>query len=279
MNRFLFTTNLAIKYLYETIFAVLILFSLNSLTANAQTPFTTDDADVTGAGKFHFELLNEYDLLQHSIYPNLRQNTVTSRLAYGLVKDVEIGVDVPVVTILNAPGTVPQHPFGFSDTSLHLKAKLSKEKKTSPLPALAAGFYVRFPTGNPANSLGSGVTNYLLYGVAQKSISEKTKVRVNAGVLFAGNTVTGVLGIKTAKGKLFAGGLSVVKEYTEKLKLGIELNSVVSGNFQLSRGQLQTTLGGNYLLRRNLTFDFGFLLGRFPASPRAGGLIGFTVDF
>lgn len=188
-------------------------------------------------------------------------------------------MDAPIVTIFNAQGTIPQRPLGISDTSVHLKAKLCEEKITSRIPALAASFYVRFPTGNSSSALGSGVTNYLLYGVAQKSISEKTKVRLNAGVLFAGNTVTGVLGIRTAKGKLFSGGASIVKQYTEKLKLGVELNSVVSGNFQLSRGQLQTTLGGNYNLRKNFALDFGFLLGRFPASPRVGGLIGFTVDF
>jgi hypothetical protein len=147
------------------------------------------------------------------------------------------------------------------------------------MPALAAAFYVRLPTGSPSESLGSGVTNYLLYGVAQKSISKRTIVRINAGALFAGNTVIGVIGIRTAKGKLFSGGISGVKQYTEKLRLGAEITSVVSGSFQLSKGQLQTTFGGNYNLKKNLAIDFGVLAGRFPASPRLGGLVGFTVDF
>ena len=147
--------------------------------------------------------------------------------------------------------TVPQRAFGQSDASLHVKVKLREEKETSRLPAIATAFYVRLPTGSVSKSLGSGVTNYLLYGVAQKSISEKTKVRLNLGILFAGNTSIGVIGIRTAKGKLFSGGASIVRQFTPKLKLGAELTTVVSISFQLSKGQLQTTIGGNYNLKKN----------------------------
>lgn len=267
------------KFCRRLIFALLLLLLNSPLTAEAQTPFTTDDADVTDKGKYHFELLDEYDELQKSLYPNLRQNTATSRFAYGLLKNVEVGIDIPVVTIFNAPGTVPRRPLGLSDASFHVKVKLHEEKETSRMPALAAAFYIRVPTGKSSDALGSGATNYLLYGVAQKSVTEKTKIRLNAGVLFAGNTVIGALGISKAKGKLFSGGVSVVKQYTEKLRLGAELVGVVSGDFRLGRGQLQTTLGGNYNLKKNFALDFGVLLGRFPASPRVGALFGFTVDF
>lgn len=107
--------------------ALALLLWLTPLIARAQTPFTTDDAEVTDKGKFHFEFLNEYDSLQKSLHPSLRQDAATSRFAYGLVKNVEIGVDVPIVTIFNARGTVPQRSFGLSDTSFHVKAKLLEE--------------------------------------------------------------------------------------------------------------------------------------------------------
>jgi hypothetical protein len=55
--------------------------------------------------------------------------------------------------------------------------------------------------------------------------------------------------------------------------------TVVSSSFKLSEGQLQATFGGNYNLKKNFALDFGVIIGRFPASPRAGGLLGFTVDF
>ena len=39
------------------------------LTAQAQQPFVTDDADVTAKGKFHLQVSDEYDLLQRALYP------------------------------------------------------------------------------------------------------------------------------------------------------------------------------------------------------------------
>ena len=236
----------------------------------AQTPFTTDDAEVTEEGKYHLEFLNEYDLLQKSLNPSLRQDSAIARFAFGITKRIEIGMDLPTVTIFNSNGTVPRRPMGIGDIGAHFKMKLSEEKEGSKMPAFAVAFALRFPSGNVARSLGSGVTNYLVYGVAQKSLTNKTKLRANAGILFAGNTVIGALGIKTTSGRLFSGGISVVKQYTDKLRLGGELTGVASSNFQLSKGQLQTTLGGNYNLRKNLALDFGLIIGRFPASPRAG---------
>lgn len=108
------------KYYHRFIFTLILVLVGCGLTSRAQTPFTTDDADVTDKGKYHYELLNEYDLLQKSLHPNLSQNITTSRFAYGLSKNIEIGVDVPLVTIFNAQGTVPQRAFGQSDASLHI---------------------------------------------------------------------------------------------------------------------------------------------------------------
>ena len=260
----------------------IVLFSLMGLIAAhgaAQTPFTTDDAEVTDKGKLHMEVLNEYDLLQGSLAPALRQNSLLTRVSVGIAKNVEIGVDVPVLTVFNAGGTVPQTPLGLSDIAAHVKIKFNDEKEASRLPAFAGAFYVRFPTGSASRSLGSGVTNYQLYGVAQKSLTTKTKVRANVGMVIAGNTVFGALGIRSVSGKLFSGGVSLVKQYTDKLRLGAEITAVASGNFQLSKGQLQTTLGGGYQLNKKLTFDFGIIAGRFPASPRVGTLLGFSYDF
>src|SRR5215472_6873415 len=41
----------------------------------AQMPFYTDDPEVTAPGTLHFEFFNEFDGLQSSEFPNLRQNT------------------------------------------------------------------------------------------------------------------------------------------------------------------------------------------------------------
>ena len=140
-------------------------------------------------------------------------------------------------------------------------------------------FYVEARTGSTRKQIGSGVTDYWLYGVLQKSLTKRTMGRLNGGVLFAGNSSTGLIGIQAVRGQVFTGNGSLVRNFTPKLKLGVELFGGVTNNFNLSRGQLIAQIGGDYALRDNFTFTFGVLGGRFPASPRAGVQVGFAYDF
>ena len=260
-------------------FLVAVFASASCIAVRAQPPFTTEDSDVGEKGEFAVEIVNEHDLLQRSLYPNRRQNTAFVNIEYGLTKNVEISAELPWLVIFNARGTDPRRFSGFSDLGLQLKARFRKEKEHSRWPALAAAFRIRFPTGDSVRSLGSGVTNYEFVGIAEKGVGRKVAVRMNGGILFAGNTEVGVLGITTHKGKLFSGGISVVKQYSKKLSLGAELTGVVSRNFDLSEGQLQTTMGGNYSLNKHFKLDFGVIAGRFPASPRVGGVAGLSLEF
>ncbi len=159
-------------------------------TTHAQQPFYTDDADVTDKKKLHFQLSNEYDILQRAAYPSLRQNTTVFELDYGLLNGVEIGVDGPLIAISNSRVTTPKTPFGLGDLDFHIKYNFLKEREGSRLPALSATFNVELPTGNAREQIGSGLTDYFLNGILQKSVSKKTKLRLNGGILFAGNTTT-----------------------------------------------------------------------------------------
>jgi len=246
--------------------------------AFAQQPFYTDDADVTDKRKFHFQLSNEFDLLQRSAYPGLRQNTTVFELDYGLSTGLEIGVDGPLIVISNSHVTTPKTPFGFGDLDLHIKYNFLKEREGSRLPALTVTFNVELPTGNARKQLGSGLADYFLNGVMQKSLTKNTKLRLNGGVLFAGNTTTGDIGIRT-RGNVFVGGASLVKQITTRLDLGAELTGALTRNLHLSKGQLQALVGGNYALTKKMTLDFGVLGGRFAASPRVGAQLGISVDF
>lgn len=247
------------------------------LTARAQQPFATDNADVTPRHHFHFEFSSEYDRLQPSSFPALRQNTADAELDYGLVRDLEVGIEVPLITIVNSHGRLPD-ANGLGDTNLLVKYNFLKESEGSRRPAFAASFNVELPTGDASRSLGSGLTDVWLNGIAQKSLDEKTKLRLNGGILFAGNTTTGLIGIKT-RGKVFTGAASLVKQYTEKLDFGAEVSGALTTNFALSRGQLQFQAGGNYAVRKNFTLDFGLIAGRFAASPRVGAQLGISYDF
>src|SRR5438128_3760983 len=105
----------------QTLAITLSLLALFSANVRGQQPFYTDDADVTARGHFHLEFSNEFDLLQHSSYPNLKQNTADFELDYGLYDRLEIGVEGPLLTIFNASGTIPRTPSGIGDTNVSVK--------------------------------------------------------------------------------------------------------------------------------------------------------------
>ncbi len=256
----------------------LALLILIPLTAQAQQPFITDNADVTPKTHFHFEFGNEFDLLQRSSFPGLKQNTADFKLNYGLVEGLEIGIESPFLTIFNAAGTSPHTPSGIGDTNLSVKCNFHKEREESRIPAMAIAFNLELPTGDTSRQLGSGLVDFYVNGIVQKSVSKKTKLRFNGGVLFAGNTTTGVIGIKT-RGTVFTEGASLVKQFTPKLDLGVELTGALTTKFQLGKGQLQTLLGGNYQFKNNMSFDFGIVGGKYAASPRAGVQLGISVDW
>jgi hypothetical protein len=243
----------------------------------AQLPFYTDDPAVTDKGKWHFEFFNEFDLLQHPQYPNRQQNTANFKLNYGLPYNLELDVDAPYLSIFRAAGTATSN--GAGDTNLGVKWNFHKASQTSHIPALGVSLYIELPTGNSRQQLGSGLTDYWLNFIAQQPLSDKTKINANLGFLFAGNTSTGVLGIQNTRGHVFIGGLSLLHDVSPRLTLGGEIYGGIADNQGLGRSQLQALIGGQYTIRKGMTFDFGLLGGKYIASPRIGGQIGFSVDF
>ncbi len=258
---------------------LLLLFAVlaNAAPVRAQLPFYTDDPAVTDPGKWHFEFFNELDALQSSQYPDLRQNTANLKLNYGLPHNLELDVDAPYLSVARATGT--QSSNGVGDTNLGVKWNFHKASQNSRLPALAASLYTEFPTGDTHKQLSSGLTDYWLNFIAQKPLSEKTRINANFGYLFAGNTSTGVLGIETTRGHVYTGGLSLLRDFNPRLTLGVEAFGGVTDKSVLGRSQLQFLVGGQYAVRNGLAFTFGLLGGKYAASPRIGAQIGISMDF
>ena len=127
------------------------------LSARAQQPFSTDDADVTPKGWVHVEAFNEYDWLQFSQAPHRRQNTVNMRVNYGLGRGLELDLDSPLITIVNDATASPRRPFGIGDTNFGVKYSLRGEYPDSRAPALTVTVYIETPTGDAATGLGSGL--------------------------------------------------------------------------------------------------------------------------
>jgi len=250
-----------------------------SISVHAQLPFYTDDADTTPKGKFHIELSNEHDWLQASSLPGRRQNTTVLTVNYGLTNHIELDVNGPFIKIFNDQDSLIGNPSGIGDTQFGVKVRLHDEREGSKLPALAAVFYAEAPTGSTSKQLGSGLVDYWLYGVLQKSLTKRTTARLNGGILFAGNNSTGLIGIESTRGQVFTANGSLVRNFTPRLQLGAELFGGVTNNFNLSRGQLEAQFGGGYAFTERFEFTFGVVAGRFPASPRAGVQVGFAYDF
>ncbi len=265
-------------HLLRGLILALSLLLLVASTAAAQQPFVTDDADTTPKGHFHFALSDEFDLLPRSALPSTKQNTADFELAYGLFDRVEIGIESPLLTIFNAAGTVPKTISGIGDTNISVKYNFLREREHSRMPALAIAVNFELPTGDTKRQLGSGLADFYMNGILQKSLTTKTKFRLNGGILFSGNETTGVIGIKT-RGTVFTGGGSFVKQFSPKLQLGIELAGALEKNFELGKGQLEARLGGNYQFSKNASLDFGIVAGKYAASPRAGAQLGISIDW
>ncbi len=257
--------------------ATVIVFAIGA-SAAAQQPFVTDDADTTPRHHFHFEFSNEYDVLQRTSFPTLKQNTADAELDFGVSNDLEIGIEVPVLTLVNSRAQGSGAITGIGDTNLSAKYNFHREQEHSRWPAFAVAFNIELPTGDVKRQLGSGLADFYVNGIMQKSVSQRTKLRLNGGILFSGNETTGVIGIKT-RGTVFTGGGSLVKQVAKRLQLGVELAGAVTRAFQLGRGQLQSQVGGNYQIRPNISIDFGVVAGKFAASPRLGGQLGVSIDF
>lgn len=246
--------------------------------ARAQQPFFTDDADVIQTRRWHLEANNEVDGLPLTSHPSIRQNTLTIKFSYGLFRNCEVGMDFPLLAIFHAGNSQLGTAIGIGDTDYSIKYIFHREEPGSKLPAITASLNIEPATGNAKLQLGSGLTDYYLNGIMQKTVSPKNVLRFNAGATFAGNTLTGVVGIKT-RGTILTGGASLTHQFTKLLDLGAEVYGGYTANLSLGRGELQQQIGGNYEIRQGLTFDFGAIAGQASGSPRYGFQLGFSKDF
>ena len=245
--------------------------------ARAQAPFVTDDTAVADYHKFHFEFTNEYDILKDSDFPNLRQNTANFKFSYGIWKNVEIGADNQLLNISTAPNPVyPEAVFGYGDFDFSIKWHICDEKGRRP--SFGASLNIEAPTGDESKQLGSGIADYYLNFIGQKSLPKKNTLRVNGGIYFAGNPATGVVGVR-ASGFVLTGAASIIHDYTDKLSLGVELAGAGTWNQLLGKGQLQTEIGGMYQVNKKTSAVFGFIAGFYRDSPRFAPVVGIEHDF
>lgn len=144
-------------------------------------------------------------------------------MTYGVLDNLEIGFDVPLISIFNSRSAGAPKAFGPGDLYLQVKYRLLLDHPESRLPAVTVGLYVEVPTGNSKNQLGSGIADYWLNGILQKAITKRITIRLNSGTSFSGNTLTGAIGIRTTNGMVLTGSSSVTYQWTPRLLVGLEI--------------------------------------------------------
>ena len=248
------TKDLVVSPIFAPIVLVLCLACPSQLAG--QAPFYTDDVGVAEKGHLHLEVNNEYDRLQSSAAPNLRQNTANLKVSYGLISNLEVGFDNQLITIFNgATPFLPEIAFGYGDLDLSVKWNFRNQHEIDGWPALAASLNIELPNWELTEATWLGYYGLLPEWNRAKIPHGESQGANHGGVYFAGNTLTGAVGIRNTRGVVFTGGTSLVRDFTPRLDLGLEVYGAVSHNFDLGRGQLQTQLGRNYKLRRNVSPD------------------------
>lgn len=247
----------------------------------AQQPFATDDTDTTPRGRGHFEFSDTIDLLRAAALPARRQNTASFELAYGVTDDLEISFEAPAITLFNDARSVDsaaarRRVSGIGDANIAAKYNLRREREGSRLPAFAVGANLQLPTGSADRGIGSGAVSFAVTGLVQKSLTDRTTLRGNLGVVSLGTATPGDTG---ARGVVETGAASVVRRFGSRLYLGAEFAVAASPNLDLGANQLQFQIGGNYFVRPNFSIDFGVLTGVRSADPRASFQLGFAYDF
>lgn len=185
-------------------------------SARAQAPFATDDAGTTPARRLHFEVFAVGSDLPDADHPASAQRTLVTSLALGLSGSVEVGLDWPWIGI-RSDGAADVAGGG----DLNLYAKWRWLEAAGRRPALALVGAVELPSGDQGKGLGSGERDETLNAVAEWRGVGGLDLRANLGVVFAGNSLTGKVGLATDS-HIGTAGFSVTAE-RERHAAGVEL--------------------------------------------------------
>ena len=242
--------------------------------ANAQQPFVVDDAEVTLRRAWHVEVSSQVDWLKREARPFRWQNTLEWELDYGLTDRVELSALLPVISLVSdGPGS--RTAVGIGDTSFGLKRRFTRDPLATH--AYAGSLTVEFPSGARSRSLGSGLVDYGMNLISQHRLHDTVVLRVNGGLILAGNTQMGAVGIKE-RGPIVTGGTSVVVGVSSRVTLGAESMVFYSRKATLGGSYVGWQIGANVKMKEGTTLDAGILSGWFDGSPRLGVQVGASID-
>ena len=243
--------------------------------AVAQQPFVVDDAEVTPLRQWHIQISGHVDWLRPAARPVLWQGTLESDFNYGLLNRVEVGAQLPFIGLVSDRTVAPRVINGIGDVSFGAKLRLTRDPEARH--AFAGSVSIELPTGNRSRNLGSGLVDYGANVVSQHRLATSLTLRFNGGVVLAGNTQTGAIGIRH-RGTILTGGGSLVAAVSQRLQVGAELTTARSQKATIGGSFTAWQAGGNLVLRPGLTLDAGVLGGWGDASSRWGLQVGTSIN-
>ena len=252
----------------------LVLLVLTASHAAAQQPFIVDDAEVAPHRQWQLETNLEWDKLRASAAPSQWQGVADAEIDFGLAPRLQLSAVVPFMALARSDQFGGHTDIGLSDVSFGFKYRLTKDPTAAT--AYAISLDVELPTGSHRLGLGSSLTDVSTNVVWQHHLSSRWTVRANAGVVFAGNTQTGLLGLRE-RGTMVTSGASLTATPASRVLVGVEVTGIWSGKESIGDSYVQWQFGGNILLRQGLTLDLGVLGGHSDASPVVGVQIGCSL--
>jgi len=261
-----------VRVAHTALLAILLLYS----PAFAQQPFVVDDAEVTPRRAWQIELNLEWDKLRPSSRPIVSQTLLDAEVAFGIAPRLEVSVVAPLIALSVESPTSHERVTGIGDMAVAAKYRFTRDPRATH--AFAASLSVEVPTGSRTRGLGSSLVDVGVTLGSQHLLTQALTLRANAGVVLAGNTQSGALGIRQ-RGTILSAGSSVVAAVHRRVQLGAEVFAAWSQHDTIGGSFVGWQFGGNVLLRRSVTLDWGAIGGRSDASPALGLQVGCSIAF
>ena len=193
------------------------------------------------------------------------QHTLPLALRFAASNRVLLEFDLD--TVISETDQIGVRSTGIGDTRLGVQVVAAEESESHP--ALAFAYYIKLPTADETEELGTGRIDHRIVALISKQLGERTELDINLAYLNVGRADSD----RRASGAQAA--FSITQELNNDFSLIGELGGQTEDDVQ-PRGAF--ALGAfRYEVNRRFSFDAGARFGLDREAPRVGFFAGFTV--
>jgi hypothetical protein len=155
---------------------------------------------------------------------------------------------------------------GAGDSQLGVQLVLQHEKESHP--GFSVAHYIKLPTGDTAQGLGTGRVDHDFIALVSKKIGGTT-VDFNVGFLFSGRT--------TENGHASSGQAALAASHNITKRVGIQGELSGYSRNDAQPGAMFGLGAVTYQIDRRIVLDSGLRVGLTPDAPRSGLFAGLTL--